>query len=95
LVTGALVLVGGGAIAGGFSNLIIADGYHQGFDEYYAQANETGKILVGVQLQGENIPERLTKAAGILAAAGASTIVPKSESHVAANQDVIYDLSRG
>jgi len=94
LLPGALVLVGGGAIAGGFSNLIIADGYHQGFDEYYAQANETGKILVGVQLRGENIPERLTKAAGILAAAGASSIVPEPESKITTAQRFAYESQR-
>ena len=79
LLPGALVLVGGGAIAGSLSNLIVSDGYHQGLDEYYAQAVDLGKIAVGVQLNGRNIPERLTKAAGILAAAGASPILPEND----------------
>jgi len=79
LLPGALVLVGGGAIAGSLSNLIVSDGYHQGLDEYYAQAVDLGKIAVGVQLTGGNMPERLTKAAGILAAAGASPILPEND----------------
>jgi len=79
LLPGALVLVGGGAIAGTLSNLIVSDGYHQGLDEYYAQAADLGKIAVGVHLTGANIPERLTKAAGILAAAGAAPILPEND----------------
>ena len=76
LIPGAMVLIGGGALAGGFSNLIISDGYHEGISEYFEQAQERNQILVGVYLVGE---EEFRKAALILEDSGANSIVPQEE----------------
>jgi hypothetical protein len=73
------VLVGGGAIAGGFSNLILSDGYGKGVGEHYVNALHQGKIVVGVEAEGANSEEGLAKAERILAEAGAeSTIAAKN-----------------
>jgi len=65
------VLVGGGAIAGGFSSLILSDGYGKGVGEYYAQAIHQGKFVVGVEVEGEDSTARLAEAERILAKDGA------------------------
>jgi hypothetical protein len=70
------VLVGGGAIAGGFSGLIVADGYGKGVGEYYDQATQLGKIVVGVQIEGEDSEARLGQAARLLAESGAEFLTP-------------------
>src|SRR5437762_7105310 len=44
------VLLGGGAIAGGFSSYILSDGYGKGISEYWQEAVHLGKIVVGVEL---------------------------------------------
>ena len=62
-VMGAAVLVGGGALAGGFSNLIISKGYEdEAEDDDYKPTIENGKIVVGVELQGEDRADRLAEA---------------------------------
>jgi hypothetical protein len=76
LIPAAPVLVGGGAIAGGFSGLIMADGYGKGVGEYYVQADELGKIVVGVKIEGENSEARLEQAARILSESGAEFLTP-------------------
>jgi hypothetical protein len=74
------VPVGGGAIAGGFSNLILSDGYGKGVGEHYLDALHQGKIVVGVEVEGTNSEERLAKAERILAEAGAeSTIATRNQ----------------
>jgi len=65
------VVVGGGAIAGGFSNLILSDGYGKGVGEHYLNALHQGKIVVGVEVEGTHSDERLSQAEHILADAGA------------------------
>src|SRR6266851_2672913 len=67
------VLVGGGAIAGGFSNLILSDGYGKGVGEFYLDALHKGKIVVGVEVEGEDSTARLEEAERILANAGADS----------------------
>jgi hypothetical protein len=76
LLPAAGVLVGGGAIAGGFSGLIMADGYSRGVGEYYEQAIQLGKIVVGVQIEGGGSEARLEQAARILAESGAEFLTP-------------------
>jgi hypothetical protein len=76
LLPAATVLIGGAALAGGFSGLIVADGYDKGVDEYYEQAVQLGKIVVGVRLEGPGGEERLNEAARILVGAGADFLEP-------------------
>ena len=82
-VMGAVVLIGGGAIAGGFGNLIVSKGYEQEADDDYKQAIERGQIVVGVEVQGEDGAGQLAEAQRILDEAGAkqllSTPVRKTE----------------
>jgi len=63
------VLIGGGALAGGFSGLIVADGYGKEVGEYYQDALRLGEILVGVKLEEDN-PARLDAAEQIIKNAG-------------------------
>ncbi|HYV39119.1 MAG TPA: hypothetical protein VE988_25760 [Gemmataceae bacterium] len=67
------VLIGGGAIAGGLSGLILYDGYGNEIGEHYQEAIRLGRIVVGVEVEGEDSAERLEAAARILAAAGGTT----------------------
>ena len=60
------VYIGGGAIAGGFSDLIVSKGYEQEADDHYKQAIARGQIVVGVELHGEDISGRLAEAQRIL-----------------------------
>src|SRR5207249_484605 len=71
------VLLGGGAIAGGFSSYILSDGYGKGISEYWQEAVHLGKIVVGVELDGDDNDPRLATAESILREAGA--ITPKHE----------------
>ncbi len=66
------VLLGGGALAGGFSGYYLSDGYGKGVGEYYEDAIHLGKIVVGVHLEGDDIERRLTDAEHILNHAGAN-----------------------
>jgi hypothetical protein len=66
------VLVGGGAIAGGFSSLILSDGYGKGVGEYYVDALHQGKFVVGVEVEGEDSDTRLARAERILTDDGAT-----------------------
>jgi hypothetical protein len=68
------VVVGGGAIAGGFSNLILSDGYGKGVGEHYLNALHQGKIVVGVEVDGMHSDQRLMQAEQILGGAGAESI---------------------
>jgi hypothetical protein len=64
------LLVGGGAVAGMFGNAVLSDGYGKGVGEYYGEAIHQGKIVVGVEVEGEDAPARLADAERILVAAG-------------------------
>ena len=61
------VLIGGGALAGGFSSYILSDGYGKGVGEFYEEAVHLGKIAVGIDLKGAS-PERVAEAERILGA---------------------------
>ncbi len=69
------VLVGGGAIAGGFSSLILADGYDKGVGDYYDYAIASQKIAVGVEIHGANPTRRLAQAEMVLRTAGAEPLL--------------------
>jgi len=73
-VMAAAVLIGGGAIAGGFSSLIVSKGYEQEADDSYKQAIERGQIVVGVEVHGEVSGGRLAEAQRILDEAGANQL---------------------
>lgn len=70
------VLIGGGAIAGGFSNLIVSKGYEQEADDSYKQAIERGQIVVGVEVDDrEDGAGQLAEAQRILDEARAKPLV--------------------
>jgi len=64
------ILIGGGALAGGFSGLILRDGYGKEIGEYYEEAIRLGKIVVGVKGEGDDTAERLAEAEYIMSTAG-------------------------
>lgn len=64
------VLIGGGAIAGGFSNLIVAKGYEVEADDEYKRAVQHGQIVIGVEVPNEDGVEQLAKAERILKESG-------------------------
>ncbi len=69
------VYIGGGAIAGAFSDLIVSRGYEQEADDRYKQAIARGQIVVGVELHGEDISGRLAEAQRILDEAGSHDVL--------------------
>jgi hypothetical protein len=77
LLTAIPVLVGGGAIAGGFSSLITREGYGEGVAEYYEEAVHQGKIVVGVEDESADHEARLALAERILVEAGAEMPAPR------------------
>jgi hypothetical protein len=76
LLTAVPMLVGGGAIVGGFGNLIVCEGYGDGVAEYYEEAIHQGKIVVGVEDERPDSDARLAEAARILVADGAKIPIP-------------------
>ena len=68
------VYIGGGAIAGGFSDLLVSKGYEQEADDHYKLAIARGQIVVGVELQGEDNTSQLAEAQRILDEAGATAL---------------------
>jgi len=70
----AVVLIGGGAFAGGFSNLIVSKGYEKEADDHYKRAIERGQIVVGVEIHGEDHTGQLAEAQRILSEAGATAL---------------------
>jgi hypothetical protein len=73
-VMAAAVLIGGGAIAGGFGNLIVSKGYEHESDDGYKQAIERGQIVVGALVNGEDGTAQLAEAQRILDEAGAKQL---------------------
>jgi hypothetical protein len=72
----AALLVGGSALAGGFSNLIVSKGYEVEAHDAIKQALHDGRIVVGVDLLGENTADRLAEAQRILDNAGGNQPQP-------------------
>jgi hypothetical protein len=77
LIPAATVMLGGGAFAGGFGGLLMGDGYDHGIGLYHEQAIQLGKIVVGVELAGEDSDARLDQAARILEEADADFLPPQ------------------
>jgi hypothetical protein len=67
----ATLLIGGSAFAGGFSNLIVKKGYEVEPHNYCKQAIQADRIVVGVDVRGENSAGRLAEAQRILDEAAA------------------------
>jgi hypothetical protein len=76
LIPSAAVLIGGGALAGGFSALILREGYGEEIGQYYEEAIRLDKIVVGVEVEGEGSGVRLAEAERILADAAGHALVP-------------------
>ena len=70
LIPAAGTLIGGGAFAGAFSGLTVREGYGEEIGQYYEEAVRLGKIVVGVEVEGNDSAERLESA--WLASAGPS-----------------------
>jgi hypothetical protein len=69
-VPAAALLVGGSALAGGLSNLIVSRGYEVEAHDSIKQALHDGRIVVGVDVLGDNSGDRLAEAQRILDSAG-------------------------
>jgi len=70
LVAAIPVLIGGGAIAGGFSALIVTDGYGKEIGQHYEEAIRLGDIVVGVKVEENDSAQKLAQAEAILSEAG-------------------------
>ncbi len=66
--------VAGGAVAGGFVGAMLSRGFDSEMANFYDQALEKGKILVGVDCGGDDCEARLAAAERILSDAGAETL---------------------
>ena len=73
MLTG-VVYIAGGAMAGGFGNLIVSKGYEQETDDYLKRAVEQGQIVVGVEIHNEAFAGQLAEAQRILDEAGAGAL---------------------
>ena len=73
------ILIGGGALAGGYSGLIISDGYGKQIGAYYEEAVRLGKIVVGVAVDGEDTETRLELAERIMTQGGGTSPAEMSE----------------
>ena len=74
LLVGGLALIAGGAIAGSFTGAMVARGMERDLADYYDQAVQQGKILVAVEVYGQDSQRRLEQAERILAEAGAKPV---------------------
>jgi hypothetical protein len=63
-----------GGVAGGFIGAMMTRGVEKELADYYQQAVVKGRILVAVEDDGPGAHSRLTRAAGIFAAAGAQPL---------------------
>jgi hypothetical protein len=79
LIPAAGVLIGGGALAGGFSSLILREGYGEEISQSYEEAIRLGKIVVGVHVEGNDAAARLAKAKLVLEAAGGHELVSRDQ----------------
>lgn len=69
-----LAAAAGGAVAGGFVGAMMTRGLEPEMANFYDQAVQKGKILVGVECRGDDAAERLGTAEKILRAKGAETL---------------------
>lgn len=71
----AALLIGGGAVAGGFSNLIRSNGYEDESDDASKLAIARGQIVVGVEVNGKDENDQAKNAERILTESGASQLI--------------------
>lgn len=74
LLSYGIVLLGGGSIAGTFIGVMVGRGFDHAMATYYERAVQAGKILVGVEVQGEGNAARLAEAERIFAECGAEPV---------------------
>lgn len=74
LLAAGSVLIAGGAIAGSFTGAMATRGFEKEAANYYDSAVQLGKILVAVEVQGDDNEARLAEAERIFAAAGAEPV---------------------
>jgi hypothetical protein len=75
LAAGPLLLgAGGGGVAGGLIGAMMTRGVEKEVADFYDQALERGQILVAVEEESENAPERLALAETIIGSAGADPL---------------------
>lgn len=74
LLASGTVLVGGGALAGTFVGAMSTRGITKETADFYDQAVQRGKILVGVEVHSEGKESRLEEADRILAEAGSEPV---------------------
>lgn len=72
----AALLIGGSALAGGFSNLIVTKGYEVEAPNFVRKAINAGRIVVGVEVRGNDSPSRLAEAQRIMDEAGGEQLRP-------------------
>jgi hypothetical protein len=93
ILPAAAVLIGGGVLAGGFSGLILRDGYGEEIGQYYEEAVRLGKIVVGVRIEGEHSDVRLSDAEHILKEAGAHSLMPGPDEQTFAQEQSMQSAS--
>lgn len=72
----AALLIGGSALAGGFSNLIVTKGYEVEAPDFVRKAIHAGRIVVGVEVRDNDPAGRLAEAQRILDEAGGEELRP-------------------
>jgi hypothetical protein len=75
-VPAAALLIGGSALAGGFSNLIVTKGYEVEAPNFVRKAIAAGRIVVGVEVRGNDSASRLAEAQRIMVEAGGEQLRP-------------------
>jgi hypothetical protein len=75
-VPAAALLIGGSAFAGGFSNLIVTKGYEVEAPDFVRKAIHDGRIVVGVEVRGNDAASRLAEAQRIMDEAGGEQLQP-------------------
>jgi hypothetical protein len=73
---GAALLVGGSALAGGFSNLIVTKGYQVEAPEFVHKAIRADRIVVDVEVRDDHPDNRLAEVQRILDEAGGEQLGP-------------------
>jgi Heat induced stress protein YflT len=74
VLIGGGALVAGGALAGSFTGAMASRGFEPEMVNYYDQAVQRGKLLVAVEIPGDNNEARLARAEQILERRGAESM---------------------
>ena len=78
-----MILIGGGAIAGGFGSLILSDGYSPTLGDRYMEAIANGHIVVAAHGARAPSPAQADRTMAILHDAGATDVVAHESGAVA------------